>query len=199
MRTLFNTLILITGAMFFLTGCSTTNGPYTPKYVNGVLKHNLSEVKETVIVKQHAEKIVTKNPESVRGKLGKLALHTSAIGDNVTKDFFEQYFNNVAFGNESQEGLLYVNFEVLDYTYYHGAIADASVVSLDTKITVKKNGKEILNKHYTKTVDSNTYFNVNIFNHTLKTIAVETFHKGVLDIYENQIKPDLLKALKENI
>lgn len=185
-----------------LSGCSWTNqGNYTAEYVSKNVDLNKGQISKPIVVKKHEDVIINRGPSSYKGSLTSVDMRTSDIGDNVSKVFMEQYFDDVTISENGSNAFMEVDIKVLDYTYKYFMIADG-VEKMDIKLeaNIKKEGKLILSKKYTYDAGNNNLLSFTFLGGdlTLHNQTIETFHKGVLSILEGQVKPDLIKALKEN-
>lgn len=184
-----------------LSGCSLKNqGNYTAEYVSKSVDLNKGQISKPIVVKKHREAIITKHPSTLRGKLSSVEMRTSDIGDGVSKMFMDQYFDDVTISENGSNAFMEVDIRVIDYNYNFAVIADSVEMDISIEANIKKEGKLILSKKYNQDVGDNNLLSFTVFGGdlTLHGQTVETFHKGILSILEEQVKPDLIKALKEN-
>ncbi len=131
--------------------------------------------------------------KKIENRLASINIDTGNISNEITKVYFSQYFiNNNIVDSINNKGI-FIDFNVLDYSFSSGLI-NGTELYIKCKIIFYKDGIEILNKLYEVKNTSKVIFTISPFR-TPKDDQIELFHKMVLDIFENQIKPDILNAL----
>lgn len=192
MKKYFLISLLIFSAISF-TGCGTKNIAYDKYNIERDLNSNISKIDNKSI------KIVDLSQQKIVRKLGNKSysfvtyeLEASKMNTEISKEFFKQYFNLV----ESGEELFTVESKITDYSIT-GGTGNPNNLNVDLTLDIKviKNGKTILNKTYSKRASGVTVWEWRL---TLDETTFRKLQKGVLSIYENEFKADLLKALKEN-
>lgn len=188
--------ILIIGLVFLFSGCSTLT--FNNEYVQGNIENNLTKVSANtqIIIDKKEPFILEKRPNSIRGALSKLSIDLNSVNEGVLSKFFSQYFSNIIVSNENEKGI-FIDSSVTNYEYEYGLIKTVEMeVFVDIKVYL--NGTIILNKSYKSDKDKVNAL-ISLTRISGGSYADELFHKSLLNIYENKFKPDLLKALKENI
>jgi len=196
-------IVLGTFAALVLSGCSLKfEGNYKPEYVSKDVSNTLAKVDRKIEVKRHVKSIISKKPRTFRGSAFSIVMQSSQITDNISKIFMEQYFSDVSFkdgSRSSSTAFLELDAVVLDYAWNLNTFTDGVQMDIKMKVDVKKDGTLLLSKVYEKDVGND---NVASFSWlkgelTLHPQAVETFHKGVFNILNEDVKEDLIKALKK--
>lgn len=178
---------------YFFIGCS-QKIEFNKEYVERDLKVNLKKVKsEEVDILKKQNLYLKKHPNSFRAKATTLDINLTSVNENVLKEFFSQYFDNVSLSNEHTSNL-YVDSQFYDYEYEYG-FSDGNEVEVFVDVKVFYKNKKILDKKYSiKNEITALTLNLTIF-----PLVEENFHKTLLKLYETKLKPDLIKALNENI
>lgn len=117
----------------------------------------------------------------------------TSLNQNVLKEFLSQYFTKVSFSNDNKKGL-FIDSKFYDYQYEYG-FSDGNDVEVFVGVKVYDDTKLILDKKYS-IKNGITALTLNL---TIFPLVEENFHKTLLKLYETKLKPDLLKALKENM
>lgn len=194
---------LITVAMglaiaFLMTGCS-TKVAYTQEYTDGALKSNLNKVDQRVIIQKHEDRIIGKRPYlSFQGGAMTNEVNVSQLGDEITKDFFEQYFNEVYFGYNGSDDF-FVDFVINDFTFTNDEVGAGTRINLDLYVSIDYKGKRLLTKNYEYSYYTGRL--IIVIGADLikgpKEQRVEAFNKSIIHAYEDLIKPDILEALRK--
>lgn len=191
MKKYFLISLLIFSAISF-TGCSTTNINYDRFAIERDIKQDINKIedKNIKLVDSSPEFIIKGYDNSTSSMKIKYKLEASKINKEVSKEFFNQYFNL----NSKEEPIFVVESKISDFYFIRENINSMRIdLTMDFKVT--KNGKIILDKRYVKTAPGITYWE---WRFTIHETTIKKAQKGVLSIYENEFKADLLKALKEN-
>ena len=188
-------------AVLIMSGCGArTPAPYIEEYVSKNVDLNKNQIDDKIVVTKHEPVIIPRKPRTFKGSKYTVDMETSAIGDNVTKKFMEQFFTQVSIGGDASSAFMEVDIKILDYSYQLHTYTEGVYMDVKIEANVKKNGKLILSKVYAEDVGNNNFMSFTFLkgDFNLQNQVVETFHKGVLTVLDKKIKPDLLKALKEN-
>ena len=113
------------------------------------------------------------------------------MNKEIAKEFFSQYFKVVNGANSA----FTVNTSIQNFSISNSLNPDNQNVNLEMKIEVIKNGQVILSKIYKKEAPGIVIFTGLRLSPTEMTIR--KLQKGILSIYEQDFKQDLLKALAE--
>jgi len=200
MKNIFNITLLGVSLIFLFTGCS-HKGQYQHEMVNYNLQKNLSKVEDKTIniISSEAEmnKSIEKNAIGIlKGKTLFINMEVGNINNNVLKEFSRQYFKEVTL-NSKEKSFIEINSNVIDWTWEMGTMDDEITLNAIVKAIVKLNEKEVINKTY-KLKDYKNQMVVNFFKFKVSDLPIETFHKGLLHLYETQVKKDLLDVITKN-
>ncbi len=191
MKKYFLISILIFSAISF-TGCGTKNISYEKYSIERDLNSNISKIENcNIVLIDKSKTIITKKPNNNNISFVNFQLEASDINTKISNEFFSQYF---LLDNKSKE-LFTVESQISDFSIMTTGNPNDYRVLLTMDFKVIKNGKVILNKTYTKTAPGIVIWEWRL---TPLEITFRKLQKGVLSIYENEFKTDLLKALKEN-
>lgn len=189
-----NLLIIISGILLSIlfTGCSTST--FNQAYTNGKVKNNLHKVSNKISISyvKNEENIISKRPNSFLGGLRYFNVDVGTVNNGVLKEFLSQYFSNIS---NPEVGDIKIISKITNFEHENFFGGKKIDIYLSTKVYYKS--KLILDKKYIS-VNQKEIFIAGLDLDGL-SYAEELFHKVVLSIYENQFKPDLLTALKENI
>lgn len=191
MKKYFLISLLIFSAISF-TGCGTKNISYEKYSIERDLNSNISKIENcNIVLIDKSKTIITKKPNNNNISFVNFQLEASDINTKISNEFFSQYF---LLDNKSKE-LFTVESQISDFSIMTTGNPNDYRVLLTMDFKVIKNGKVILNKTYTKTAPGIVIWEWRL---TPLEITFRKLQKGVLSIYENEFKTDLLKALKEN-
>ena len=187
--------VIALSIMFLFTGCFTTNVNFQQSFVDGVSQHNLKKVENTkIVIEPKADNFVIKRPNGYIGSATKINVNMASINNLTLEYFFKQYFKNVEISNKI--GDINISSDLINYQYRY-PLQSLPIISVKVKFIVKKQNKEILNKIYEiSSEDSIIFISKGIF---VTDFIEEPFNKILFELYETKFKPDLLKALKENM
>lgn len=186
--------ILLGVTVVFFSGCS-TKGHYEYSNIGKNLKPFYNKVEnQNINIVSHNE-ILKKSPTSTRGQASSIIMETGKINTQVTKEFLSQYFKNINISEVIVPNVYTIETKVIDYNYAYGFL-DSTEMEIFLNVKLYKNDKTILDKSYKSKADNNVLL---VFDSlVISGKAIELFHKQLLDIYENQVKQDLLKAMRNN-
>lgn len=201
MNTLIKKLLLACLSAFFFTGCINYNIDYDPQKVTSKIKPNLSKVEiEKVTVISNPNDKYKKIKKHLKGRTygATIDMAVGEINEKVSKLFFEQYFDIVQIGETvDRDSLFSIDSEILDYEWDR-SFPDIIHIDLDLQVNIYRKEKLVISKIY-KLRDYDSSVLLVLANFTLVPLIQETFHKGVLHLYETKVKPDLLNELNGNI
>ena len=185
-------IILIFVIIFVATvfsGCS-YKMDYDKYSIERNLNNNISKIDGNIKIVDLSEQTLTRKLKSY--SVDKFVLEASNVNTEISKEFFNQYFSL----NKNSADLFIVETKLEDYTI-SSIIGNPNNLNVEVKLNIKviKNGKVILDKKYVKMAPGVTYWEWRL---TLVETTITKCMKGVLSVYENEFKADLLKALKEN-
>lgn len=197
-------LLAIALIAIFMTGCLSTPVPYKKDSITSNLKNDLVKVKDSKVIVICPDSRLEKKPTSVTGGATKLDIDTGTINREIAKEFFKQYFKNVEVRNIDKNisnGLVIKSF-VTDYEYAYGYTESTDFI-INLHVDAFYNGKKLFSKDYKREGDNKILLSlkslVTLVTIDLKPNAMELFHKLLLEIYEEEVKQDLINSLKNKV
>lgn len=145
-----------------------------------------------------SNKVITRTPRDMALLAAQtMDLDVNNVASGVAKKNFEQYFKNVKMvqsQNECKNGLVIVP-DVQDYHFLFENFTSSGFINYDIKMNVFYNGKSILNKSYH--IEDTDHIIVKIGQGWKKNSdwIDELFHKSLFNLFETQIKQDIINAL----
>ncbi len=190
MKNLIKLIIVSLFSLFILSGC-TLKANYSMDYISKNIKQDLPKVEKTVCIEE------TTVPKTSKTYRGQILFTTSLTNQEVLNNYLKQYFAKVSYKNDNS-CYLYIQSSVenLESTFTN---LDGMDAKFDLNVSVFKQGKNILQKTYHGYKDSQVMIALGIIGLSApyKT-ANEAFHKELLELYENEVEKDFLKAIREN-
>ncbi len=122
----------------------------------------------------------------------------SSFGENVLKDFLSQYFNNIEISNDKA----FLEFDIKITKVRKILDLNRPRYKVWFNLHVVKNEETIINKNYREEMHPPAIIeSIYLFNPSEGAVvyADMVLHKEFFKILETKVKPDLIKALKENI
>lgn len=187
-----NILLLITGilAALVFTGCGTTSIVYNKYNIDRNLNKNVSKIDtQSVTINDNSKVEMVRKLNDLSISAVSYKLNGANMNTEISKEFFAQYFT-VTNGSNSQ---FTVNTALVNYSIHNSLNPDNQNVNLEMKIEVLRKGKVILTKTYKKEAPGVVIYAGLRLSPTEMTIR--KLQKGILAIYEQDFKPDLLAAL----
>lgn len=169
---------------------------YEPEYISKEVNPYYSKVNTYNIDILEKKTSLNRNPEGAQFKTVNIEINVGEVNTNVSKEFFQQYFNKVDIvpNIKSQSAhKLSIDSTINDFSYKFNKFSDGSEVSVSLTINVYKDGQTILSKIYNIRKSNEIIWSP--FRLTKTDALIELFHKTVLSIYENEFKKDLVDAL----
>lgn len=187
---------LVTGML--LSGCTFSN-PYNKASIAGNVKPFYNKVLKNEINVLSQDQVVTKQESSITfRKKDILETKTGKISTEVSKEFLFQYFNKVNLVSSISDNGYTMVSKIMDYDWKtDNKTLDGFIVKIYLEVTLYKNGKEIMKKEYVEE-KSNNVFLIMFFSTRPIDTCMELFHKTLLFMYETQVKPDLVKVMRNN-
>lgn len=194
MRNIVSVTLLIVLGIFF-TGCSTTTFQFNQKHVDFKISKNIKQVKEfRISIADKEEYNIKKRPLGLVGKAHSKVL-TGNFNEEILYSMLTQYFNEVRVSNNKNVDL-FIDSKILDFEFSN-LMTGGIELQLKIDINVYKNKKMILNKIYNSTItEDGKFFSIRLDSSELQA---QFFSVALYRFYDEKFKPDLLKALKENI
>lgn len=190
--------VLVAG--FLMTGCMAHKVGYDRDFTEFNTKNDLNKIKNKEVAVSYVDGSIAKRTSGTFPVIPKTVL-TNELNAEIMKDFVSQYFETVELNDSikvKEKNYLQVNTSIKDFEFQiesHGGMA--LQIHLDVDVFLR--GNLILSKIYYAERDGvKMAFGFDLFR-SPRSWKEEQVHKNILDIYEKQFKPDLLKALKENI
>jgi len=197
-------LLTIALVAIFMTGCLSTPVPYKKESITSNLKNDLVKVKNSSVTVICPDSRLAKKPTSVTGGATTLDIDTGTINREVAKEFFKQYFNNVNISKKETNipsGLVIKSY-IIDYEYAYGYTESTDFI-IKLHVDAFYNNEKLFSKDYKREGDNKILLSLRssflLIAVDLKPKAMELFHKLLLEIYEENVKQDLIKSLKNKV
>lgn len=195
MKNLFLIIIAIFAAIAF-TGCGAKNIAYEKYSIERDLNQDIDKIsgKSVKLIDSSEEKMIRKMGLAVKGSYSPILsfeLDAANINKEISKEFINQYFNQ----DQKAEECFIINSKITDYLISRSLNPSNMNVELEMNFIVIKNGVQILNKTYKKEVSGTVIWEWRL---TLDETTYRKLQKGVLSIYQNEFKKDLIEALRKN-
>ena len=198
MKTLFLSLMIFAITAMF-TGCGLVKPvPYKKVSFSRNIDTDMYKVDQTAAVVSDLTLTLGRKPTSQTGGWTTLAVPTGKMNAGIAKEFLKQYFKKVVVNPKNLDSGIVLKSKILDFEYNYG-YHDDTEMTIKIHVTAYNNGKLLFSKDYTETKDNYIIMNVATLGGLYGTYvdaAKELFHKLLFDIYESQVKKDLLKSLK---
>ena len=158
-------------------------------------------INETYKVENVSVQIIENSKETLESKFNELSigrlqqLHPKAINYSAMESSFSKYFKNVSYRKSD----LIIESKVTDFTigaYTTYAVQAKAKVKINVKI--KYQDKLIIDKDYIDNEENNILATKEgTITHVPFDLLDRHITVAILDIYQEQVIPDLLKALKK--
>lgn len=181
--------------LIFLTGCGTKEISYNKTFIDYNLNSKTKKIdNKNIVINDKSKSMIVKKLNNLSYSAVTYNLNASQVNQNVSQEFFKQYFKNV--GTNLDNPFLVINTELADYTIFNTPVPDNQKVTLQLKVEVLYKNNIILSKTYNSEVKD---FIIVGWDLTPTSNTFEKLHKGLLNIYETEFKKDLIEALKNKI
>lgn len=189
MKIILKSIVVLLG-IFLLTGCTVKRElGYKGEHINGSYLNNLKKVNKKISIKNNNYKMDYK-------KWGYAIVMSSDFNQKILKGFMNQYFSKVEISSD-KNSFIEIDSKVNKFSQILHQFPVYITLDIENTIIVKKEGKVILNKTYKETVNTPKMI-IDAFL-SQDEIYSKLYSNAMLDFYEIYFKPDLLKALEENI
>ena len=186
---------IYTSLLIFFTGCGTKEISYNKTFIDYNLNSKTKKIdNKNIVINDKSKSMIVKKLNNLSYSAVTYNLNASQVNQNVSQEFFKQYFKNV--GTNLDNPFLVVNTELADYTIFNTPVPDNQKVTLQLKVEVLYKGNVILVKTYNREVKD---FIIIGWDLTPTSNTFEKLHKGLLNIYETEFKKDLIEALKNKM
>ena len=186
---------IYTCLLVLFTGCGTKEISYNKTFIDYNLNSKTKKIdNKNIVINDKSKSMIVKKLNNLSYSAVTYNLNTSQVNQNVSQEFFKQYFKNV--GTNLDNPFLVVNTELADYTIFNTPVPDNQKVTLQLKVEVLYKGNVILVKTYNREVKD---FIIIGWDLTPTSNTFEKLHKGLLNIYETEFKKDLIEALKNKM
>lgn len=186
---------IYTSLLIFLTGCGTKEISYNKTFIDYNLNSKTKKIdNKNIVINDKSKSMIVKKLNNLSYSAVTYNLNASQVNQNVSQEFFKQYFKNV--GTNLDNPFLVINTELVDYTIFNTPVPDNQKVTLQLKVEVLYKNNIILSKTYNSEVKD---FIIVGWDLTPTSNTFEKLHKGLLNIYETEFKKDLIEALKNKI
>lgn len=186
---------IYTSLLIFLTGCGTKEISYNKTFIDYNLNSKTKKIdNKNIVINDKSKSMIVKKLNNLSYSAVTYNLNASQVNQNVSQEFFKQYFKNV--GTNLDNPFLVINTELVDYTIFNTPVPDNQKVTLQLKVEVLYKNNVILAKTYNSEVKD---FIIVGWDLTPTSNTFEKLHKGLLNIYETEFKKDLIEALKNKI
>ena len=185
-------LFLLVLLPFLFSGCVTFSANHQPEYISSELNQYLAKVENNSVSVEPTYNVIKKHPQSVKGGLAYIEIPGGEIASKISLDFFKEYFSNVSYGNNQADFKSKIMFEDFEIKNDEGFL-DGSEIYMKFKYILYYRNKLILDKTYESKKHNNVI--ISPFRLNISDASFELFHKMVLEMFENQIKPDILEIL----
>lgn len=186
---------IYTSLLIFLTGCGTKEISYNKTFIDYNLNSKNKKIdNKNIVINDKSKSMIVKKLNNLSYSAVTYNLNASQVNQNVSQEFFKQYFKNV--DTNLDNPFLVINTELADYTIFNTPVPDNQKVTLQLKVEVLYKNNIILSKTYNREVKD---FIIVGWDLTPTSNTFEKLHKGLLNIYETEFKKDLIEALKNKI
>lgn len=186
---------IYTCLLVLFTGCGTKEISYNKTFIDYNLNSKTKKIdNKNIVINDKSKSMIVKKLNNLSYSAVTYNLNASQVNQNVSQEFFKQYFKNV--GTNLDNPFLVINTELADYTIFNTPVPDNQKVTLQLKVEVLYKNNVILAKTYNSEVKD---FIIVGWDLTPTSNTFEKLHKGLLNIYETDFKKDLIEALKEKI
>lgn len=186
---------IYTCLLVLFTGCGTKEISYNKTFIDYNLNSKTKKIdNKNIVINDKSKSMIVKKLNNLSYSAVTYNLNASQVNQNVSQEFFKQYFKNV--GTNLDNPFLVVNTELADYTIFNTPVPDNQKVTLQLKVEVLYKNNVILAKTYNSEVKD---FIIVGWDLTPTSNTFEKLHKGLLNIYETEFKKDLIEALKNKI
>jgi hypothetical protein len=186
---------IYTCLLVLFTGCGTKEISYNKTFIDYNLNSKTKKIdNKNIVINDKSKSMIVKKLNNLSYSAVTYNLNASQVNQNVSQEFFKQYFKNV--GTNLDNPFLVVNTELVDYTIFNTPVPDNQKVTLQLKVEVLYKNNVILAKIYNSEVKD---FIIVGWDLTPTSNTFEKLHKGLLNIYETEFKKDLIEALKNKM
>jgi hypothetical protein len=186
---------IYTCLLVLFTGCGTKEISYNKTFIDYNLNSKTKKIdNKNIVINDKSKSMIVKKLNNLSYSAVTYNLNASQVNQNVSQEFFKQYFKNV--GTNLDNPFLVVNTELADYTIFNTPVPDNQKVTLQLKVEVLYKDNVILTKTYNREVKD---FIIIGWDLTPTSNTFEKLHKGLLNIYETEFKKDLIEALKNKM
>lgn len=186
---------IYTCLLVLFTGCGTKEISYNKTFIDYNLNSKTKKIdNKNIVINDKSKSMIVKKLNNLSYSAVTYNLNASQVNQNVSQEFFKQYFKNV--GTNLDNPFLVVNTELADYTIFNTPVPDNQKVTLQLKVEVLYKNNVILAKTYNSEVKD---FIIVGWDLTPTSNTFEKLHKGLLNIYETEFKKDLIEALKNKM
>lgn len=186
---------IYTCLLVLFTGCGTKEISYNKTFIDYNLNSKTKKIdNKNIVINDKSKSMIVKKLNNLSYSAVTYNLNASQVNQNVSQEFFKQYFKNV--GTNLDNPFLVVNTELADYTIFNTPVPDNQKVTLQLKVEVLYKNNVILTKTYNSEVKD---FIIIGWDLTPTSNTFEKLHKGLLNIYETEFKKDLIEALKNKM
>ncbi|QIR75362.1 hypothetical protein FA592_03610 [Sulfurospirillum diekertiae] len=193
-----NVVIFLLALMPFLfSGCA-KHYAFNEENI-GLQKNDFySKIEKQEVCVVSSSKIITRMPrDNALAGAQTMDLDVNNVATGVAKKNFEQYFKNVktVLSEKDCKGLVIVP-DVKDYHFlFENFTGNSGFIKYDIQISVYFNGKNISNKLYH--IEDKDHIIIKIGQGFKKNSDYidELFHKSLFNLFETQIKQDIINAL----
>ena len=186
---------IYTCLLVLFTGCGTKEISYNKTFIDYNLNSKTKKIdNKNIVINDKSKSMIVKKLNNLSYSAVTYNLNASQVNQNVSQEFFKQYFKNV--GTNLDNPFLVVNTELADYTIFNTPVPDNQKVTLQLKVEVLYKDNVILTKTYNREVKG---FIIIGWDLTPTSNTFEKLHKGLLNIYETEFKKDLIEALKNKM
>ena len=186
---------IYTCLLVLFTGCGTKEISYNKTFIDYNLNSKTKKIdNKNIVINDKSKSMIVKKLNNLSYSAVTYNLNASQVNQNVSQEFFKQYFKNV--GTNLDNPFLVVNTELVDYTIFNTPVPDNQKVTLQLKVEVLYKNNVILAKTYNSEVKD---FIIVGWDLTPTSNTFEKLHKGLLNIYETEFKKDLIEALKNKM
>lgn len=186
---------IYTCLLVLFSGCGTKEISYNKTFIDYNLNSKTKKIdNKNIVINDKSKSMIVKKLNNLSYSAVTYNLNASQVNQNVSQEFFKQYFKNV--GTNLDNPFLVVNTELVDYTIFNTPVPDNQKVTLQLKVEVLYKNNVILAKTYNSEVKD---FIIIGWDLTPTSNTFEKLHKGLLNIYETEFKKDLIEALKNKM
>lgn len=186
---------IYTCLLVLFTGCGTKEISYNKTFIDYNLNSKTKKIdNKNIVINDKSKSMIIKKLNNLSYSAVTYNLNASQVNQNVSQEFFKQYFKNV--GTNLDNPFLVINTELVDYTIFNTPVPDNQKVTLQLKVEVLYKNNVILTKTYNREVKD---FIIIGWDLTPTSNTFEKLHKGLLNIYETEFKKDLIEALKNKM